>query len=66
MISNSDVAKRQPEGAVFHGDWDNFDKLVSDVYVVQWEMENWEKLGTSGSNTSIASGRLVIEQRNPA
>ena len=32
MISNSDVAKRQPEGAVFHSDWDNFDQLVSDVY----------------------------------
>ena len=32
VISNSDVAKRQPEGAVFHSDWDNFDQLVSDVY----------------------------------
>ena len=32
VISNSDVVKRQPEGAVFHSDWDNFDQLVSDVY----------------------------------
>ena len=32
MISNSDVVKRQPEGAVFHSDWDHFDQLVSDVY----------------------------------
>ena len=59
MISNSDVVKRQPEGAVFPSDWDNFDQLVSDVYVawpVQCEMENWEKLGASGSNTWIAPG----------
>ena len=43
MINNSDVVKRQPEGAVFHSDWDNFDQLVSDVYVVwsvQWEIVN--------------------------
>ena len=32
LVSNSDVIKRQPEGAVFHSDWDNFDQLVSDVY----------------------------------
>ena len=64
MISNSDVVKRQPEGAVFPSDWDNFDQLVSDVYVawsVQCEMENWEKLGASHG---LHLARLVIEQRN--
>ncbi|KAL2095547.1 hypothetical protein ACEWY4_007695 [Coilia grayii] len=32
LVSNSDVIKRQPDGAVFHSDWDNFDQLVSNVY----------------------------------
>lgn len=32
LVSNSDVIKRQPDGAVLHSDWDNFDQLVSDVY----------------------------------
>ena len=32
VISNTDVVKDQPEGAVFHSDWDNFDQLVSAVY----------------------------------
>lgn len=32
MLSKSDVVLEQPEGAVFHNDWDNFDQLVSDIY----------------------------------
>lgn len=32
LLSNSDVLKKQSEGAVFHSDWDNFNQLVSDVY----------------------------------
>lgn len=31
-VSNSDIIKGQPDGAVLHSDWDNFDQLVSDVY----------------------------------
>ena len=32
LITNSEIIKNQPDGAVFHSDWDNFDQLVSDVY----------------------------------
>lgn len=32
LVSNSDIIKGQPNGAVFHSDWDNFDQRVSGVY----------------------------------
>ncbi|CAJ1061365.1 hypothetical protein XNOV1_A011600 [Xyrichtys novacula] len=48
IISESDIIRGQPDGAVFHSDWDNFDQLVSNIYAAGIYMQDLGSSDTAG------------------